>query len=130
MSGQNYGYEDNTWEDNSYQNGAGYDGGETYQLQEQGDYDEGVDGVYEAQGPPTASQRDIMTSMFRSEEMALCQLFLQVMEKSIFMETILTNLSLNVELDREIMFQFCSSLRPLMHVCRNWESLDWCNSAI
>lgn len=77
MSGQNYGYEDNTWEDNSYQNGAGYDGGETYQLQEQGDYDEGVDGVYEAQGPPTASQRDIMTSMFRSEEMALCQLFLQ-----------------------------------------------------
>ena len=30
--------------------------------------------------PPVQSQHDQMTSMFRSEEMALCQLFLQVIK--------------------------------------------------
>ena len=73
---------DQAWEDNSYQNGAGYEEGgqENYQMQEQA-YDENA-GVYDAAGPPQATQRDIMTSMFRSEEMALCQLFLQVSLKT------------------------------------------------
>ena len=84
MSGQEYGYSDDQWGNESYQNGAGYEdgtGGETYQLQEQG---YAGDGGMDPQSQPgvmamgnSGSQAD--GSLFRSEEMALCQLFLQVM---------------------------------------------------
>jgi hypothetical protein len=69
----------------SYQDGAGYDSGEHYQLQEanNGGYggmgDDGSAFVSGGHGgPPVASQTSSTSNLFRSEEMALCQLFLQV----------------------------------------------------
>ena len=77
MDGQNMGY--------TADNGGGYDqsydanvdsnaaGSENYQLEEQTQYD--TDYVQAPMGGPHATTAG---SLFRSEEMALCQLFLQV----------------------------------------------------
>ena len=78
---------DDAWAQESYQNGAGYDDGsgtENYQMEEQGEggYDAAGGGAgyaaVQGEGPPVQSQHNQAESLFRSEEMALCQLFLQV----------------------------------------------------
>ena len=65
------------WNNDSYQNGAGYEEeqGETYAMEDQGGggYDEGVQPLAGGSGGSQDAG-----SLFRSEEMALCQLFLQV----------------------------------------------------
>ena len=85
MADPNYGYAaaDDQWAADSYQHGAGYDDGagateETYPLQEGIGADGGDQGgvVPEAGAPPMAGSA-VEGSLFRSEEMALCQLFLQ-----------------------------------------------------
>ena len=87
MSYGNSGGGDDAWAQESYQNGAGYDdGSENYQMEEQqqqatGEEDYGDGSGYAAvqgEGPPVQSQHNQAESLFRSEEMALCQLFLQV----------------------------------------------------
>lgn len=77
MDGQNMGY--------SAENGGGYDqsydanvdsntaGSENYQLEDQTQYDTDY-----AQAPMGGPHATTAGSLFRSEEMALCQLFLQV----------------------------------------------------
>ena len=76
MDGQNMGY--------TADNGGGYDqtydandsnvaGSENYQLEDQAQYDSGY-----AQPPMAGPHSTTAGSLFRSEEMALCQLFLQV----------------------------------------------------
>ena len=77
MDGQNMGY--------TADNGGGYDqtydanvdsnvaGSENYQLEDQTQYDSGY-----AQPPMPGPHSTTAGSLFRSEEMALCQLFLQV----------------------------------------------------
>ena len=74
MDGQNMGYSaDNTGGyDQTYDQDANATGAENYQLEEQTQYD----GQY-AQAPMGGSQAPTAGSLFRSEEMALCQLFLQ-----------------------------------------------------
>ena len=71
MDGQNYAYngEDQNYQD--YSDGTG--GGENYQLQEQSYDPNGQGQAYQAPITSTATAG----SLFRSEEMALCQLFLQ-----------------------------------------------------
>ncbi len=76
----NQGWGDDQWND-SYQNGAGYEageaaaaeGGEQYQMEEQN-----AVGASEDYAPPQQASANSATSFFRSEEMSLCQLFLQV----------------------------------------------------
>ena len=71
MDGQNYAYngEDQNYQD--YDGGGG--GGENYQLQEQSYDPNGQGQAYQAPITSTVTTG----SLFRSEEMALCQLFLQ-----------------------------------------------------
>ena len=69
MDGQNYAY---NGEDQNYQYDQG--GGENYQLQEQSYDPNGQGQAYQA---PITSTGASTGSLFRSEEMALCQLFLQ-----------------------------------------------------
>ncbi len=67
-TGENYAY---NGEDQAYNEG----GGEEYQLQEQSYDANGGAAAYAGGGPVTSSASS--GSLFRSEEMALCQLFLQ-----------------------------------------------------
>ena len=105
-------------------NGGGYDqsydpnvdsnvpGSENYPLEDQNQYDSGY-----AQPPLPATHSATAGSLFRSEEMALCQLFLQVCSNQILLTIIRPNKTilapkLLIDIPQLI---FCS-LKPLMLV--------------
>jgi hypothetical protein len=74
MEGENYAYNDADQGYQDYQEGGG---AENYQLQEQTYDNAGNGGANYAASAAATSSGSSSGSLFRSEEMALCQLFLQ-----------------------------------------------------